>query len=223
MSKSYIFTGSVVFIAFLLIGYGVNLESQQDEFFQKYDRTYGRILEYKKDSLERDFPVAIFIAEDSQRVKVPLYGQSVSKYEIGDPVELYYDLINPTDAGLAKDSSFQAWFFKLSGAALLVGVIVWLIIGFRKIQQRNYLLQNGRRIRAQVLSVDHDPQVKINGKPAYLIHCQWKPNDGKGNYYTFRSEPLAEDPMGKVRKDIFVYIDFKNPEKYWVDTSFLKA
>ncbi len=223
MSKSYILAGTVVFIAFLLVGYGVNLESQQDVFFRKYDRTYGRILEHKKDSLERSFPVAVFIAEDSQRIKVPLYEQSASTYEIGDPVKLYYDLINPTDAGLIQDNSFQAWFFKLSGSALLIGVIIWSVLGFRRVQQRNHLLRHGRRIRAQVLSVDHDPQIKVNGKPAYLIHCQWKPSDGGGKYYTFRSEPLSENPTGKVRKDIFVYIDFKNPEKYWVDTSFLNA
>lgn len=213
--------GAGLLLGIAAILYSIQLKQEKELFFQKYDRTYGRVLEYRQDSLGRDYPVVIFISEDSQRVHIPLYGKSTKTYEIGDPVEVYYDLINPTDAGLARSSSFMIWFAALSGGAIIFFTLAWVGLMLYKRQQKESLKRNGRRIRAQVQSVGHDPQVRIKGKPAYIIHCQWEKGDQKGTYYTFQSEPLAEDPTPRLKREVDVYIDFKNPENYWVDTSFL--
>lgn len=203
------------------IGYAIHLKQERALFFQKYDRTFGRVLEYKQDSLGRDYPVVIFISEDSQRVHIPLPGYSSSEYEIGDPVPVYYDLINPTDAGVIRSQAFQVWFLGLSGVAILLLAWGWGGYTTYQLYQRRRLRQHGRRIRAKVQSVSHDPQIRINGNPAYVIHCQWQKSDHSGTYYTFQSEPLPEDPSPQLGKELDVYIDLKNPKKYWVDTSFL--
>ncbi|MGF1533563.1 MAG: DUF3592 domain-containing protein [Bernardetiaceae bacterium] len=221
--QQYLF-GLAALIALVALGFwawATYEEQQEARFFQKYDRTYGRVLTYKEDSLGRSYPIVIFASEDSQRIELPLYGKKPESYPIGEPVALYYDLINPGDAGLVQEKRFQIWFLRIGSVALLVfsfGIFAWQ---YQKRYQKRQLLQHGRRIRASVQSVGQDPQIRMGGRPAYVIHCQWQKNDGHQTTYTFRSDPLPEDPSPRLKPELDVYIDFNNPEKYWVDISSL--
>ena len=143
-------------------------------------------------------------------------------YSVGEKVQIYYDPANPADAGLAGVNSMLGTII-CGGIGLvfifLGGIIFWLNA---KGGGDKALMQNGRKISADIMEVGLNTSFEMNGKNPFKIHCQWL-NPSDNTVYEFNSKNIWFDPSHYMndRKKIDVYIDFNNPKKYFMDISFL--
>ena len=144
-------------------------------------------------------------------------------YSIGEKVEVLY---NPTSPNKAKIKGF----FSLWGAATIVGglgTVFFLIGGAILIFSRNkkklkeHLKLEGKRIEADIQSVGLNTSYAVNGRNPFQIIAQWQ-NPSTSKLHIFKSDNLWFDPSDFLKEEtITVLIDKRNPNKYWVDTSFL--
>lgn len=144
-------------------------------------------------------------------------------YSRGEKVEVLYEPIQPHSAKI--NSFFSVW-----GGTVIVGGIgsVFFLIGFgiilsgiRKAKNKECLLQRGVRINTQFQSVSKNTRMRVNGRNPYMITSQWQdPTTSK--IHVFESDNIWFDPADHIKVDtIMVYIEPKNPAKYFMDISFL--
>lgn len=84
----------------------------------------------------------------------------------------------------------------------LVGVpgIIFFVLGLaflaavsRRRRDRAWLAENGRTIQAEIVGVQYDTRVRVNGRCPLVLQCQAvNPTDGK--VYVFESDSLWFDP-----------------------------
>lgn len=143
-------------------------------------------------------------------------------YAVGEKVQIYYDPSNPADAAMAGISG-------MLGSIICGGIgIVFLLFGgvFYWLNSKGdgdkALMQNGKKILADITEVALNSSFEMNGKSPFRIHCQWL-NKTDNTVYEFKSKNLWFDPSQYMnnRNQIDVYIDFNNPKKYFMDISFL--
>jgi hypothetical protein len=121
-------------------------------------------------------------------------------------------------------------FFSLWGASTILGGIgaVFFLVGFSIIlfgsikgKKIEYLRKNGIPIKAKVQSVKTNDSFEVNGRNPYQIYAQWK-NPATSELHIFSSENIWFDPTDHIKNDeITVLIEKDNPNKYYVDISFL--
>jgi hypothetical protein len=71
------------------------------QFKSEYEKTYGIIVKNKMDKEKKYYPVIRFKTLDNQRINFTAPEPSKTKYNEGDTVYVYYDLLNADDAKLA--------------------------------------------------------------------------------------------------------------------------
>ncbi len=169
-------------------------------------------------------PRVTFSAQDGQRYEfVSSSGSNPPSYSRGERVTVLYSADNPNNAQLNG-------FFSLWGLTLILGVMgaVFFAIGggmvalkWRGEQRRAHLQQHGQRILADFVSVEHNTQLKVNGRSPFRILCQWH-NPSSREVHLFKSDNLWFDPSKLITQEqMTVMIDKQNPKHYWVDVSFL--
>ena len=144
-------------------------------------------------------------------------------FDIGERVALYYDPQSPERAHI--DNFGQNWL-----GSLIVGGIgsVFLAIGllfvlpplFAK-RRAAELLVSGTTVKAEVVDVELNGSLSVNGRNPYRIVAQWL-NPQTNKLYVFRSANLWFDPGPYVSESLVtVMIDPANPKRYSMDTRFL--
>ena len=94
--------------------------------------------------------------------------------------------------------------------------------GRKKEKSESIFRTTGRKIEAQILNIDNDMTITIQGKNPYCIDCRWiDPITGREYTHTIRN--VWQDPKILLagRNSIDVYVDRNDPEKYFMDISFL--
>jgi hypothetical protein len=87
--------------------------------------------------------------------------------------------------------------------------------------RRTRLKRDGRRVDSEFQSIRVNTQVAMNGVNPWRIVVQWK-NPASGDVHRFESEDIWFDPSAHIPSTLLtVYLDPKNPKKYYVDVSFL--
>jgi Protein of unknown function (DUF3592) len=71
------------------------------QFKSEYEKTFGIIVKNKMDKEKKYYPVVRFKTLDNQRISFTAPEPSKTKYNEGDTVYVYYDLLNADDAKLA--------------------------------------------------------------------------------------------------------------------------
>lgn len=74
----------------------------------------------------------------------------------------------------------------------LVGVGMMAAIS-RARRLRRWLEQNGRTIQADIIGVQYNPRVRLNGRCSFVLQCQAQ-NPADGKVYVFESDSLWFDP-----------------------------
>ena len=110
------------------------------------------------------------------------------------------------------------WIFCAIGiASLLVFAILFFITTKRK-KNRKQLIENGKYINAYVTEIKQDSFVRINNRHPYYVICEGV-NPYTGEKLTFRSPNIMENPSHLIGRHLRVFIDYKNPKNYYVETS----
>ena len=144
-------------------------------------------------------------------------------FDIGERVTVYYD---PQNLERARIDSFeQNWI----GSLILGGIgAVFLALGLLFVlpplfgkRRAAELLATGTPVQAEVVDVELNGGLTINGQSPYRIVAQWL-NPQTNKLHVFRSENLWFDPGPYISESLVtVMIDPANPKRYSMDTRFL--
>jgi len=144
-------------------------------------------------------------------------------FDIGERVTVYYD---PQNLERARIDSFeQNWM----GSLILGGIgAVFLALGLLFVlpplfgkRRAAELLATGTPVQAEVVDVELNGSLSINGRNPYRIVAQWL-NPQTNKLHVFRSENLWFDPGPYISESLVtVMIDPTNPKRYSMDTRFL--
>lgn len=150
-------------------------------------------------------------------------GSSPPSFSEGEEMDVYYNPANPEEAKV--NTFFQLWF-----AAVLLGVMgsVFFLIGGGilvagplRARKNIWLRENGQKIQTKISAVDLNTSLRVNGRHPYVITSQWT-DPHTNTVRVFQSESIWFDPREFIRGEaIGVFIDPNNPNKYFVDISFL--
>lgn len=144
-------------------------------------------------------------------------------FDIGERVALYYDPQSPERARI--DSFGQNWLGSLivggiGSVFLLIGLALVLppLLGKRRAAE---LLATGTPVQAEVVDVELNESLNINGRNPYRIVAQWL-NPQTNKLHVFRSANLWFDPGPYISDSLVtVMIDPARPKRYSMDTRFL--
>jgi hypothetical protein len=150
-------------------------------------------------------------------------GSSPPSYDVGEKVEVMYDVAEPSDARIRS-------FFSIWGGPAIVGLLGTLfgVIGGGILYVRRSFAQRAEDLRRRGMPIQTDYQgveqnrgLQVNGRSPWCIVTQWK-NPTTGELHLFRSANLWFDPTAHIQgRQITVYVDRKNPKRYYMDVSFL--
>jgi hypothetical protein len=144
-----------------------------------------------------------------------------NKRREGDKIKVFYRIDNPDKARITDG--------KKGGKKIIIIAIVMLLFDFymiytnrKNIRISDNFKTNGRKVQAEITSVEIDNNTTIRKKHPYNINCKWiDPITGK--VYTHTIKYIWKEPASLLagRNTIDVYIDREDPEKYFMDTGFL--
>lgn len=214
-------------IGFSLLGLAAYFFVSTQNFIDNAVSTNGIVIKliesYSSDSTTYK-PVVRYTPKGGESINFTSSSSSnPPSYHVNEEVTVLYNPENPMDAKI--DGYFSLW-----GAFIIVGGIgtVFTLIGlsfflfpFLQARKKQDLLQSGRLISADYLSVNLNTSYKVNGRSPYYISAQWQ-NPLTTDIHQFKSENIWFDPSQYINtKVIHVYLDKQNPKRYYMDVSFL--
>lgn len=101
------------------------------------------------------------------------------------------------------------------GAVFFVIGVCFLAVLYFKRRKREALLFSGEAVQAQVVQVEQNPGVQVNGRCPYRVVCRY--TEG-GVDYLCRSENL-DNPPDLLSDTVTVYRDPRNYHRYFVDVA----
>ena len=204
-------------VLLLVIAVGMQLYRLSDQ--AQMSHTRGKIID-----VEKGCPSLLFSDASEQ---VHRYRSNTCTnppaFAVGEWVNLYYDPQNPSDARI--DSFSQNWV----GSLIVGGIgLVFLLIGIAIVLppligrlRGASLLATGTPVQAEVVDVELNEGLSINGRNPYRIVAQWL-NPQTNKLHVFRSANLWFDPGPYISESLVtVMIDPPNPKRYSMDTRFL--
>lgn len=169
-------------------------------------------------------PLVEFIAQNGLVIEfAPTTGSNPARYSEGEQVEVLYLTERPSDAKI--NDFFSLWGVALILAAMgavffLAGAGIILFIALKGCQDE-ILKTSGVAIETRYQSVEQNTALSVNGKHPFRVLTQWQ-NPATSDIHIFKSNNLWFDPSTFIDKEtIRVFIAQGNPDKYYVDLSFL--
>jgi hypothetical protein len=140
-------------------------------------------------------------------------GKSVDViYESGDVENAKINDVMGLYLGAIVCGIFAVVFLAIGGIALCV-----LGRGRKNIR----LMQEGKPLSAQIVTIELNDAIQINGRSPWRIVCQWL-NLQTNEVHIFNSANIYYDPSPYIKDDkIMVYVANNNFKKYHVDISML--
>ncbi|HDU8582218.1 MAG: DUF3592 domain-containing protein [Morganella morganii] len=144
-------------------------------------------------------------------------------YAAGDFTDIAYAPGEPQNAEIHSLPALYAWpifFIFMGGPFALIGSLPFIIMAVRK-KSGKHLLQAGTPVRVKMTGVISNTTISINGRNPYQIEAQLhNPADNTLTFYY--STNLGFDPTPYIHQEYAtVYLDKRNPRKYYMDISFL--
>jgi len=169
-------------------------------------------------------PLVEFTAENGRVIEfAPTAGSNPARYSEGEPVEVLYQTARPSDAKI--NDFFSLWGVALILAAMgtvffLAGAAIILFMALKG-RQDEILKTSGVAIETRYQSVEQNTALSVNGRHPFRVLTQWQ-NPATSDIHIFKSNNLWFDPSAYIKQEtIRVFIARDNPEKYYVDLSFL--
>ena len=140
-----------------------------------------------------------------------------AKKQKGQSEMVYYDRLNPED--MRTSTLNYSIFVFLTGLIFLVPVLFHIIPNINIVIKKNKLSEKGEKIIAHLSYVDMNTSITIQGGNPYYIVCKYvdevtgQEREFKSEYFYFDPNPIIEQ---KNITTFPVYIDRKNPKKYYV-------
>lgn len=110
------------------------------------------------------------------------------------------------------------WVFGCIGIVFLIVFATLLSVSAKRKNARKQLIENGRCINACVIDVRQDLFVRINNRHPYYVVCE-AVNPYTGETLFFKSTDITENPSYLLGRYLRVFLDYENPENYYVELS----
>ena len=215
--------GGILSYLFLLIGIGLlagagYIYSRTSDFVANASKAQGAVV-----ALRSGAPEVKFRTHDGREVQ---FTSSVSSkppsYSVGETVEVLYRKERPDDAEI------NAWMTLWLGVIVLGGmgsgfslVGAALVFSWGRKKTDPGIKLTGMSIQTDFQGVERDTNYSEGGRHPFFVVTQWK-NPATGEIHLFHSDPIWYDPTAHIKTGkITVYIERGNPEKYFMDISFL--
>lgn len=134
---------------------------------------------------------------------------------VGGEITIYYDPGNPEL--FAYDDTFTGKSMMVVGLIIFLGAIIPLGIFMANSLSSKRLINSGELVMVEINNITYSGGF-VNGEAGRVIICGW---DGR----TFKSRAVYLDAAAEIKrlglKQLPVYIDRNNPDKYYMDTSSL--
>jgi hypothetical protein len=109
----------------------------------------------------------------------------------------------------------------IGGFIFLLGLYYFIRSAIKDFDGKR-LVKTGTKISATFISVNRNEKYRMGEKNPWIIKCKWVDNNTNREYF-FVSQDFFSDPTPYLngRYHLDVYLDPGDPEKYFMDTSFM--
>ena len=203
----------IIIFALIFIGVGVYLSIREAGFVKGGTKTQATIVDIEtyRDS-DGDLNHRVYVTYTVDGI---LYNGRLDTYtssmRVGNTVPIYYMTDNPSEFTYAKFNFLFPVIFILCGVFVLVLAIIPTISDAKNNKKLKLLKESGRRITAIVEDVQLTG-VTVMGRRQTKIVC----HDEQGKIYKKKFLPTYTQYIS-VGDEIFVYVDYENPENYAID------
>ncbi|HHO3379572.1 TPA: DUF3592 domain-containing protein [Morganella morganii] len=168
-------------------------------------------------------PVVKYTDGQEEYVMESSYCSSGYHNALGDDIDVIYQPGNPDNAVI---HSFGGLY---GGAVILLGMgavfalagTLPLIIMYLRSKSGQRLLREGMPVKARFSEVILNTTININGRSPFQIVAQMH-DTAANTVKLYYSHNIAFDPSPFINQEfVTVYVDTKNPDKYYMDISFL--
>lgn len=175
----------------------------------------------KKSNKSSNTLTVVFSTSDGTEVTAK--GTEHKYVKAGDRIDVWYDPAAPQNIDFGGSMRYEM-------RGLLVGAFIFVLMMYffikytiADIANKN-LLKTGMKIEADFVAIDRDERIKIAGQNPWIIRCSWVDSRNNQKYY-FVTKPYTIDPAPYLngRYHLDVYINPADPNKYYIDTSFMPA
>lgn len=225
MKKSSMKTGILILkLTFIVLGLvmtagAIIVGLYNKKFFRNAEQTTAVITDIESTRNRRngvtEYNHTVYVSYEADGVqynKVWLGYYNSGMYE-GKTIKIYYNKDNPGKIKTKGSSMVISIILGvIGGVCLLVGIILVIVFMPRNKKVKEY----GIRYEADILNITMNRNVRVNGRHPYIVDCQVV-DAFTGVTSLYRSKNIYEDidVYGIVK--VPVYVDPKNPSKYYVD------
>lgn len=222
----------ILFLIFLLLGLGLLAGStywyfNTKSFLSTASVAKGVVTELSRvrsDGSDTYKPHVRFKTKNNKQIEfISNSSSNPPAYDVGEKVDVFYDLNEPKNAKI--DGFFSLW-----GGPFILFVIgfIFSIVGgasfiyrFLKTRKITRLKTTGTQITAKFTDVAYNSHIKINGRSPYQIVAQWQ-NPKTSKIHVFKSDYIYFNPEKYIKdENISLLIDRKNPKIYAMNIGFL--
>jgi hypothetical protein len=212
-----------VFGIAMIIG-GFFLYQNTSAFVKNAVPAQGIVIDFSRSQSEGSYsyhPVVKFTTQEGGEMEfISPTGRNPSPFKVNDAVPVLYDPKNPKNAQINTFGELWVEVLILGGLGILftliaLGVVIFMI---RKKNLIAWLKSHGDVVQTDFVQVEENGSVSMNGRHPWRIVSKWRnPEDNKE--YEFQSEDIWTDepPVVAAGQKIEVYIDPKNPKRYFMD------
>jgi len=142
-------------------------------------------------------------------------------YHDGDIVKVFYKADIPDKMRFSDGVRFGRKVL-IIGTIMLLSNLLLVYSDRKRTKSDNSFKANGRKLEAQIVKTGTDTSITIYRKNPFFVDCKWSDPD-TGKEYTHTIRYIWKDPKILLagRDNIDVYVDTNNPDKYFLDISFL--
>lgn len=210
----------------LLVGAGFAAANSYS-FKNSAIKVAGTVFELERQRSDDSFvyyPLVRFITSQGELVEFRSdVGSNPSAYHRGETVQLLYPADKPEHARI--NSFLSLWglsaFLGAFGLIFMLIGSACLLVSRSKARKAAMIKENGNRVEAQIIAVERNNALQVNGRSPFQIVCQWH-DRVENKVYEFHSENIWFDPEPFIQNEtIAVFLDRNNHKKYVVDIAFL--
>lgn len=154
------------------------------------------------------------------------YEAGISEYSssmrVGKEIPLYVNKENPQKVRTAALLYLPSFVLCCVGVPFAIVGMIFIIIVGKSRKKKKYLLQNGKRIMAEITGGMLNYNYRLNGRHPWKLECRYE-DIFTGAVYLFSSENIWIDPQMYIGQQVAVYVDGENYKKYYVDVDSLLA
>lgn len=225
MKKSSMKTGILILkLIFIVIGLAMTVGAiivglHSKKFFRNAEQTTAVITDIESTRNRRngvtEYNHTVYVTYEVDGVqynKVRLGYYNSGMYE-GKTIKVYYNKDNPGKIKTKGSSMVISVILGVVGGVfLLVGIILVIVFMPRNKKIKQY----GNRYEADIINITVNRNVRVNGRHPYIVDCQVA-DAFTGVTSLYRSKNIYEDINVYGIVKVPVYVDPKNPSKYYVD------